>query len=726
MLLCEDKFLSIIFIKSIIYLPIFSIGTLMSITTTFSLPVGQWVKIAQAGDGPFYFSADCNILYLSDGPATPNSNASGITLTANKTLNINEKLSDGECVWILTQKTNNGFVGTLTLVKGAQATVRAAQPKEAKYALIGDSQMGLGNSPVALTAINNYDSVTGILDLQVTSHGLQKGTYIGFQVLGFPQWNNYKVAIFDNLNGTRFDANNFSINIGAGLGLTGTTPFNSVESTSLNAARARWFKFGTMSGQGINGWIQHLTEGRLRRVRAAGVTGDVVQNIAARLDAEIFSVLSPGDTLIINGMHNNIAIAFSISAASWSNGISTITTSSVHNFNTGDEVNISQVTPSGYNGNVVVTVISSTQFSFVLASTPGTYVSGGVVLYTAQTIYNYIYNNVKTAVDYGLNVILLNGSPFGATYAANTILSRQLISNTNRMFSDIPLQLPGVAYIDVYNEAVDQTLTTLSGTSGAGTGKTNWIYTDNLHYGPLLSKAIAVKIKDVFNVWYPPVNRLITSGFDSYDATNNPTSLNLFGNAGLTTVTGGTVTGLKGGSVLGTNWTGDATANATSITASVGQASWTTRWLGNTGKLTGDANLTFAAGSRVRFLLGGFLTRLSPNDEFIVRAYLKTSGLAGAISYVQNTIYMQVDSQSSITINGALGFASNLPQYYPNTEFDGYVESAIQKVPNGTAVTQLLVEFAVFINTVDLASNQLPSTFFIELGQVSIEKIRAV
>lgn len=69
-----------------------------------------------------------------------------------------------------------------------------------------------------------------------------------------------------------------------------------------------------------------------------------------------------------------------VSTASWSAAVATITTTAAHNLVVGDEVVLLRVSPAGYNGLFVVTATpSSTQFSYAKTSDPGSYVSGGVV-----------------------------------------------------------------------------------------------------------------------------------------------------------------------------------------------------------------------------------------------------------------------------------------------------------------------------------------------------------
>ncbi|MDK9724894.1 MAG: hypothetical protein OEL88_08370 [Sterolibacteriaceae bacterium MAG5] len=60
-----------------------------------------------------------------------------------------------------------------------------------------------------------------------------------------------------------------------------------------------------------------------------------------------------------------------VAAATWANGIATVTTTAAHNLATGQYVSLSDLHPGGYNGSHAVTVINATRFSIALATDPG-------------------------------------------------------------------------------------------------------------------------------------------------------------------------------------------------------------------------------------------------------------------------------------------------------------------------------------------------------------------
>ena len=75
-----------------------------------------------------------------------------------------------------------------------------------------------------------------------------------------------------------------------------------------------------------------------------------------------------------------------VAAATWVAGVAAIATSAPHDLSTGQRVSVSNVSPSGWNGTYVVTVIDATNFSYSLASNPGSHVSGGQVSAPLSTV----------------------------------------------------------------------------------------------------------------------------------------------------------------------------------------------------------------------------------------------------------------------------------------------------------------------------------------------------
>jgi len=107
--------------------------------------------------------------------------------------------------------------------------------------------------------------------------------------------------------------------------------------------------------------------------------------------------------------------AVNISGITWSAGLATVTTTSAHGIPSGDTIKvvISGVNPTGYNGTVNATYVSSTSFSYPLASNPGNYVSGGaVILEDSQELYAMVQTFFAQGKTLGVYILELGaGTP---------------------------------------------------------------------------------------------------------------------------------------------------------------------------------------------------------------------------------------------------------------------------------------------------------------------------
>jgi len=103
-----------------------------------------------------------------------------------------------------------------------------------------------------------------------------------------------------------------------------------------------------------------------------------------------FPLTNSADTKIVSiGVSESAASgnSFTITAATWSTGIATFT-STAHRFIVGDSVDIANVDPVGYNGTFeIVDVPTADTFTVAIAADPGTYNSGGTV---SGTFFNNI------------------------------------------------------------------------------------------------------------------------------------------------------------------------------------------------------------------------------------------------------------------------------------------------------------------------------------------------
>jgi hypothetical protein len=106
--------------------------------------------------------------------------------------------------------------------------------------------------------------------------------------------------------------------------------------------------------------------------------------------------------------------AIRITGMTWSAGIVTATVANTSALRAGYTVRISGVTPDGYNGDFVVTVASSTTFTYGLATNPGTVTAQGyarsVVRASAATSTG---NVISTRRGNGISWLPITGAPVG-------------------------------------------------------------------------------------------------------------------------------------------------------------------------------------------------------------------------------------------------------------------------------------------------------------------------
>lgn len=74
-----------------------------------------------------------------------------------------------------------------------------------------------------------------------------------------------------------------------------------------------------------------------------------------------------------------VAAAVAITAAVWTNATTTTFTATAHGFANGDTVNITGVTPTGYNGVFTISGVTANTFVVAITTNPGTYTSGGTI-----------------------------------------------------------------------------------------------------------------------------------------------------------------------------------------------------------------------------------------------------------------------------------------------------------------------------------------------------------
>ena len=78
--------------------------------------------------------------------------------------------------------------------------------------------------------------------------------------------------------------------------------------------------------------------------------------------------------------YTTISATLAITGLTWLSGVVTVTTTSAHGLATGAYVGISGAAPAGYNGTYQVTVTSTTTFTYLLATNPGSETTFGNVI----------------------------------------------------------------------------------------------------------------------------------------------------------------------------------------------------------------------------------------------------------------------------------------------------------------------------------------------------------
>ena len=299
----------------------------------------------------------------------------------------------------------------------------------------------------------------------------------------------------------------------------------------------------------------------------------------------------------------------------------------------------------------------------------------------------------------GLRVILVNCTPYGSGYA--TTAARVHLLEQNRAIA--AMAQPGtVAVVDAFSSANDPT-----SLCNAATG---YVMADLLHWSGKTSRAIAVLIANVLNLWFPPVQRLPQSHLDCYDASNNPNSSNRMQNGLCLTTTGGVVNNSITGTAAAQFQVATDQGSGASFTASVQAASW---GVGNSQKLAWSS-LTFA-NNLARIYCNSQHARFAPGQKVRLAMRVKTTGLGGAslINYIAAYFYCTVDG---VQLTVAAFNESNIaPAYNDQQDWDGLMESDVLYIPAGAALTSLYWQVGAYLNGVCAGS--------IEIGQVDLIQV---
>jgi hypothetical protein len=296
--------------------------------------------------------------------------ASGSGGLATITTSAAHGLSTGQSVSI-SNASPSGWNGTyvVTVTGATQFT----------YALTSNPGTHVSGGQVSqpLSWVNSTSWSSDIVTIvTAAAHNLRSEQYVTISGILPAGYNGtYRVTVID---ATRFSyrRSNPGAYVSGGLvalaGITGTV----MAGTTTNITGTTWATSGTVT---VTTAAAHgLSIGKtvyINGVTPAGYNG--VYAITSVPSSTSFNIGLPNAGLAA-GAGGLVAVAApanaTISSAVWSSsngGAATLATSAAHGFTTGQVVNISGVSPGGYNGAFAITVINATNFSYALSTDPG-------------------------------------------------------------------------------------------------------------------------------------------------------------------------------------------------------------------------------------------------------------------------------------------------------------------------------------------------------------------
>lgn len=292
-------------------------------------------------------------------------------------------------------------------------------------------------------------------------------------------------------------------------------------------------------------------------------------------------------------------------------------------------------------------------------------------------VYADILYMVQQATALGVNVILHTVPPSGSPTAAQSVWTVAL----NRLLMAIPRTNALVQICDDYAAIVDPASATgaaLSGTLGS----------DNLHFVSKGAKRIAAKLQVCYAAILQSVSAHPTSVIQAYDATNNPTGYDAWGNGLLATGTGGTT---------GTNTTGTVAGSLTvkgtatmAVVASVVSAA-----VGNAQRCVGTPA---AANDQIIVQTGSLHTRVAAGEYRRFQCHIKTSGIPanGAVKNISILVQIAVDGVTYSQMR-SLYTPNTTAAMFPQEDIDMDVESDPILIPVGSITSvqaQAQIDFA--------------------------------
>ena len=145
----------------------------------------------------------------------------------------------------------------------------------------------------------------------------------------------------------------------------------------------RFISDRTLGGlvQKLGGWTKFFPNQIGSTIRALWAWQDINSNswLAVGANQSLSAIVDNG-AKTITPETTTASTSITVTGASWSSGVATLTFSTSFPFQPGATVVVSGVSPSGYNGTHVLTAGGSGSISYAIASDPGTYVSGGTIV----------------------------------------------------------------------------------------------------------------------------------------------------------------------------------------------------------------------------------------------------------------------------------------------------------------------------------------------------------
>ena len=160
-------------------------------------------------------------------------------------------------------------------------------------------------------------------------------------------------------------------------------------------------------------------------------TGAIISQGGTTLSSNSFSLITSTSSLT-----SILAAPKAITSMTWATNVVTGTVSGCHGYPvsaTPIQATIAGVAPTGYNGTFLITVTSSTQFTYALTTNPGTSTTQGTITnYNAGLLTNQVANFFAQSTNRSVYVLELGS---GTTAAGVTALSAYIISNPNVFYA---------------------------------------------------------------------------------------------------------------------------------------------------------------------------------------------------------------------------------------------------------------------------------------------------